>query len=96
MHIIVQMLKDMPRCLLLVLRNINIVRSINKELGVPINRFNYMARYGMRGLEVGHEVCCIYIPCTCICRSFVVCVSFLIPHGLLTLSVFCVSFVFAF
>jgi aarF domain-containing kinase len=60
MNVIVSMLKDMPRCLLLVLRNINIVRSINKELGVPINRFNYMARYSLRGLEQGHAVCHVY------------------------------------
>eukprot|EP00124_Ichthyophonus_hoferi_P004265 Ihof_evm7s449 gene=Ihof_evmTU7s449 len=50
MDSIVGMLKRMPRPLLLVLRNINIVRALNKELGVPINRFDHMARFAVRGL----------------------------------------------
>lgn len=37
-------LRSMPSSLILILRNLNIVRSINRELGCPVNRFNIMAR----------------------------------------------------
>ena len=35
-----------------VYRNINIVRSINRELGAPANRFNIMARSAIQGAKV--------------------------------------------
>jgi len=31
--------RNMPRSLVLVLRNLNLVRSINAELGAPVNRY---------------------------------------------------------
>eukprot|EP01132_Coremiostelium_polycephalum_P000917 gene917-1158_t len=45
------LMKTMPRHLLLVLRNNNLLRSINMELGSPVNRFSIMARVATRGLN---------------------------------------------
>lgn len=47
----VTILQQMPRSLMLVLRNINLVRSINKDLGAPINRFTIMANWALRGIH---------------------------------------------
>ncbi len=41
---VTRILRALPTSLILVLRNLNIVRSLNRELGCPVNRFNIMAR----------------------------------------------------
>ena len=41
---IMQVLKSMPRPMLLVFRNINTVRSINIALGAPVDRYFVMAK----------------------------------------------------
>lgn len=42
--LLADVLKALPRPLLLVLRNNNLIRMINLELGTPVNRFVIMAR----------------------------------------------------
>ncbi|XP_028254230.1 putative aarF domain-containing protein kinase 5 isoform X1 [Parambassis ranga] len=46
---IMQVLKSMPRPMLLVFRNINTVRSINITLGAPTDRYFVMAKSAVRG-----------------------------------------------
>lgn len=46
---IMQVLKDLPRPMLLVFRNINTVRSINITLGAPVDRYFIMAKSAVRG-----------------------------------------------
>jgi len=46
-----EVMKNMPREILLVLRNCNLVRSINRDLGTPCNRFSIMARLSAFGLH---------------------------------------------
>ncbi|KAM4725232.1 putative aarF domain-containing protein kinase 5 isoform 2-T2 [Anableps anableps] len=46
---IMQVLKSMPRPMLLVFRNINTVRSINITLGAPVDRYFIMAKSAVRG-----------------------------------------------
>lgn len=46
---IMQVLKSMPRPMLLVFRNINTVRSINISLGAPVDRYCVMAKSAVRG-----------------------------------------------
>ncbi|XP_035384833.1 uncharacterized aarF domain-containing protein kinase 5 isoform X2 [Electrophorus electricus] len=46
---IMQVLKSLPRPMLLVFRNINTVRSINTVLGAPVDRYFLMARSAVRG-----------------------------------------------
>lgn len=46
---IMQVLKSMPRPMLLVFRNINTVRSINITLGAPVDRYFIMAKCAVRG-----------------------------------------------
>ena len=41
---VMSILRLLPTSMILVLRNINIVRSINRELGSPVNRFNIMSK----------------------------------------------------
>lgn len=41
---IMQVLKSMPRPMLLVFRNLNTVRSINISLGAPVDRYYAMAK----------------------------------------------------
>lgn len=41
---IMQVLKSMPRPMLLVFRNINTVRSVNITLGAPVDRYCVMAK----------------------------------------------------
>lgn len=41
---VMQVLKSMPRPMLLVFRNINTVRSINVALGAPVDRYFVMAK----------------------------------------------------
>lgn len=41
---VVKVLRALPTSLILIIRNLNIVRSLNRELGCPVNRFNIMAR----------------------------------------------------
>ncbi|XP_054461710.1 uncharacterized aarF domain-containing protein kinase 5 isoform X3 [Anoplopoma fimbria] len=45
---IMQVLKSMPRPMLLVFRNINTVRSINITLGAPVDRYCVMAKSAVR------------------------------------------------
>jgi len=45
------LMKQMPRELLLVLRNQNYMRALNKELGEPVNRFMIMARAAVKGVS---------------------------------------------
>ncbi|XP_074842561.1 putative aarF domain-containing protein kinase 5 isoform X2 [Carettochelys insculpta] len=46
---IMQVLKDLPRPMLLVFRNINTVRSINIALGTPADRYFLMAKSAVKG-----------------------------------------------
>uniref|UniRef100_A0A8D0HE76 AarF domain containing kinase 5 n=1 Tax=Sphenodon punctatus TaxID=8508 RepID=A0A8D0HE76_SPHPU len=46
---IMQVLKDLPRPMLLVFRNINTVRGINVALGAPVDRYCIMAKSAVRG-----------------------------------------------
>lgn len=46
---IMQVLKSMPRPMLLVFRNINTVRSINITLGAPVDRYCVMAKRWVGG-----------------------------------------------
>ncbi|XP_060245188.1 uncharacterized aarF domain-containing protein kinase 5 isoform X3 [Meriones unguiculatus] len=46
---IMEVLKALPRSMLLVLRNINTVRSINSSLGTPVDRYFLMAKSAVRG-----------------------------------------------
>ncbi|XP_053190349.1 uncharacterized aarF domain-containing protein kinase 5 isoform X1 [Scomber japonicus] len=46
---VMQVLKSMPRPMLLVFRNINTVRSINITLGAPVDRYFIMAKSAVRG-----------------------------------------------
>lgn len=41
---IMEVLKALPRPMLLVLRNINTVRAINSSLGTPVDRYFLMAK----------------------------------------------------
>eukprot|EP01116_Phalansterium_solitarium_P001970 TRINITY_DN1182_c0_g2_i1.p1 TRINITY_DN1182_c0_g2~~TRINITY_DN1182_c0_g2_i1.p1 ORF type:complete len:529 (-),score=159.02 TRINITY_DN1182_c0_g2_i1:168-1754(-) len=44
-----------PRELIFVGRNMNLVRANNKEAGSPVNRVNIMCRWAARGLALGRE-----------------------------------------
>ncbi|XP_047461132.1 uncharacterized aarF domain-containing protein kinase 5 isoform X1 [Mugil cephalus] len=46
---IMKVLKSMPRPMLLVIRNVNTVRSINITLGAPVDRYFVMAKCAVRG-----------------------------------------------
>ncbi|KAG7317402.1 hypothetical protein KOW79_019700 [Hemibagrus wyckioides] len=46
---IMEVLKALPRPMLLVFRNINTVRSINIALGAPVDRYGLMAKSAVRG-----------------------------------------------
>ncbi|XP_061404299.1 uncharacterized aarF domain-containing protein kinase 5-like isoform X1 [Lethenteron reissneri] len=46
---IMEVLKQLPRPMLLVFRNINTIRSINITLGSPVDRYTLMARSAVRG-----------------------------------------------
>jgi aarF domain-containing kinase len=48
---VVEILKILPRSALLILRNNNLLRSVNQELGVPVNRFLIMARQAVRQIQ---------------------------------------------
>ncbi|XP_070575871.1 uncharacterized aarF domain-containing protein kinase 5-like [Ptychodera flava] len=53
---VMKILKELPRPMLLVFRNINTVRSINHDLGMPVDRYTLMARCAVGGtLERVHE-----------------------------------------
>ena len=47
----VEILKVVPPAVWLILRNNNLLRSINQDLKVPVNRFLIMAREAVRGLD---------------------------------------------
>ncbi|KAK2836146.1 hypothetical protein Q7C36_014015 [Tachysurus vachellii] len=46
---IMEVLKALPRPMMLVFRNINTVRSINVALGAPVDRYGLMAKSAVRG-----------------------------------------------
>jgi aarF domain-containing kinase len=48
---VMDLVRKIPREFLLILRNNNIIRSINRELGSPINRFSLFGRQAIRGLR---------------------------------------------
>ncbi|XP_068789662.1 uncharacterized aarF domain-containing protein kinase 5 isoform X1 [Struthio camelus] len=48
---IMQVLRDLPRPMLLVFRNINTVRSINVALGAPVDRYFLMAKSAVRSFS---------------------------------------------
>ncbi|XP_028673859.2 uncharacterized aarF domain-containing protein kinase 5 [Erpetoichthys calabaricus] len=48
---IMEVLKSMPRPMLLVFRNVNTVRCINITLGAPVDRYLVMAKSAVRGLS---------------------------------------------
>lgn len=50
---VIIILKQLPRSMLLVFRNLNTVRHINQELGEPVDRFVLMARCAIAGIH-GH------------------------------------------
>lgn len=54
---IMQVLKDLPRPMLLVFRNINTVRSINIALGAPVDRYFVMGKSAVKGWSriAGHS-----------------------------------------
>lgn len=47
----VEILRVLPPAIWLILRNNNLLRSVNQELGVPVNRFLIMGRYAVNGLH---------------------------------------------
>lgn len=47
--IIMQVLKEMPRQLLLIIRNMNTVRAITREHGNPVDRYRIMAKSAITG-----------------------------------------------
>ncbi|XP_062501470.1 uncharacterized aarF domain-containing protein kinase 5-like [Corticium candelabrum] len=50
MDIVVQILRKLPSSMLLVFRNMNQVRAVNKELGTPVDRYVVMARRAIGGI----------------------------------------------
>eukprot|EP01113_Clastostelium_recurvatum_P045381 TRINITY_DN7792_c0_g1_i3.p1 TRINITY_DN7792_c0_g1~~TRINITY_DN7792_c0_g1_i3.p1 ORF type:complete len:644 (+),score=56.02 TRINITY_DN7792_c0_g1_i3:47-1933(+) len=52
---IATLLERLPRDLLLVLRNNDLLMSINKDLGNPVNRFIIMAQTSIRGIGHSHK-----------------------------------------
>ncbi|KAJ7382323.1 putative aarF domain-containing protein kinase 5 [Desmophyllum pertusum] len=48
---VIIILKQLPRSMLLVFRNLNTVRAINQELGEPVDRFVLMARCAIAGVH---------------------------------------------
>jgi hypothetical protein len=57
MVIMNKLMEGMPRQLLFVLRTTNLIRSINKDLGASVNRFQVMAKYSLKGLEKESKYC---------------------------------------
>lgn len=47
---IMQVLKEMPRTMILVIRNLNTIRAITKELGDQIDRYTIMVRRSISGI----------------------------------------------
>jgi aarF domain-containing kinase len=47
-----ELLENLPRELLFVLRTTNLIRSINKDLGANTNRFVVMASYAVQGINL--------------------------------------------
>jgi len=52
---IVQILKDIPRPMLMVIRSMNLLRSINSALGAPVDRFSLLAKSALRGIRENSE-----------------------------------------
>jgi hypothetical protein len=51
----VDVLKALPVEIMLILRNNNLLRMINLELGNPVNRFAIMSRAALKGLHSNDE-----------------------------------------
>ena len=47
----VEILKVVPPAVWLILRNNNLIRATNQDLGVPVNRFLIMAREAVKGIH---------------------------------------------
>lgn len=47
---IMQVLKEMPRTMILVIRNLNTIRAITRQLGVQIDRYSIMVRRSISGI----------------------------------------------
>lgn len=47
--VIMQVLKEMPRQMLLIIRNMNTVRAITREHGHPVDRYGIMAKSAITG-----------------------------------------------
>lgn len=59
---VIKVLRGIPTSLVLVVRNLNIVRSLNRDLGCPVNRYNIMARRCVAMVMLGIftlYTCCI-------------------------------------
>ena len=52
---IMNVLKDMPRPMLLIIRNLNTVRAITRDHGHPVDRYSIMAHVAISGSYVGTE-----------------------------------------
>ena len=50
-----EVMASLPREFMLVLRNHNLLRSVNLEVGVPVNRFSIFARMAVRGISDQHK-----------------------------------------
>lgn len=48
---VIVILKQLPRSMLLVFRNLNTVRAVNHELGEPVDRFVLMAKCAIAGIH---------------------------------------------
>ena len=48
----INVMREMPREFLLILRNNNLLRSINRELGGPVNRLALFSRQAIRGAHI--------------------------------------------
>lgn len=53
---VMELIRQIPREFLLILRNNNLIRSINRELGAPVNRFTLFGRQAIRGLRDARHV----------------------------------------
>ncbi|XP_076449179.1 putative aarF domain-containing protein kinase 5 [Babylonia areolata] len=52
---IMRVLQDMPRCLLLVIRNLNTIRAITREHGHTVDRYGIMAHSAITGVYINTQ-----------------------------------------
>jgi len=52
---ITKVLRAMPRSLILVIRNLNLVRSLNFSLQAPVNRYSYFANCALQAIQQQHS-----------------------------------------